>query len=295
MTIDLAMYYIYVVVPPYCSTCKLLCTPRFAVLGLAELDPAAHFALTPLLPRLQDIPRLQNRAICNIQLTGLRSLQDFAGAWFATLASSTCKTWIQPRLQDLSSFLCKTVVAPFATFHCLFLARFRCCMLCILRLQDLGPTSSPLCHLLVVVPQIYTSAACTWVLDVCVTHLLALAHHPHPLLGMCIGPRYMHHEFKGCHVSVLSLVSNGVSPTRHLIPDPQLTPLGAQQLRDARSAWETEQHFGVPAPGKLYTSPLMQAIQTNQIVLNDTIVSGLETAIIEVNPFIPCTYVLTRP
>ncbi|KAF8550479.1 phosphoglycerate mutase [Imleria badia] len=64
-------------------------------------------------------------------------------------------------------------------------------------------------------------------------------------------------------------------------PDPQLTLLGEQQARDARSAWETELGYGVPFPRRLYTSPLTRAIRTNQITFDDAIDSGLQTTIVE--------------
>lgn len=78
-----------------------------------------------------------------------------------------------------------------------------------------------------------------------------------------------------------------VSLTRHLIADPQLTPLGEQQARDARSAWEMERGFGIPFPRKLYTSPLTRAIRTNQMTFEDAISSGLRTTIVEVIMFVP--------
>ena len=83
-----------------------------------------------------------------------------------------------------------------------------------------------------------------------------------------------------------------ISLTSHLSADPELKQSGEQQARDARSAWETEQCFGVPVPERLYTSPLTRAIRTNQITFDDTMVSGLERTIVEVSLFIPCTYVL---
>ncbi|KAN0097173.1 Histidine phosphatase superfamily [Tylopilus felleus] len=64
-------------------------------------------------------------------------------------------------------------------------------------------------------------------------------------------------------------------------PDSHLTASGEQQAWDAHSAWETERGFGVPVPGKFYTSPLTRAIRTNQITFEDTIVSGLKTTIVE--------------
>ena len=91
---------------------------------------------------------------------------------------------------------------------------------------------------------------------------------------------------------VLNLVSNVLSLTSHLSANRVLTQLGEQQVWDARSAWETEQRFGVPVPERLYTSPLTRAIHTNQITFDDTMVSSLERTIVEVSLFIPCTYVL---
>ena len=71
---------------------------------------------------------------------------------------------------------------------------------------------------------------------------------------------------------------------RHSKADPQLTPLGEQQAQEAHAAWEKERQFGIPLPGKLYTSPLTRAIRTNQVTFDDAILpSGPRTMIVEVS------------
>ncbi|KZP29808.1 phosphoglycerate mutase-like protein [Athelia psychrophila] len=48
-------------------------------------------------------------------------------------------------------------------------------------------------------------------------------------------------------------------------PDALLSDVGEQQARDVHAAWEVEISNGVPLPGKVYTSPLTRAMQTNAI------------------------------
>ena len=86
----------------------------------------------------------------------------------------------------------------------------------------------------------------------------------------------------------MCVLNHVISLTSHLSADPELKQSGEQQARDACSAWEMEQHFGVPVPERLYTSHLMRAVTTNQITFDDTMVFGLERTIVEVSLFIPC-------
>ncbi|KAI0345470.1 phosphoglycerate mutase-like protein [Trametopsis cervina] len=45
-------------------------------------------------------------------------------------------------------------------------------------------------------------------------------------------------------------------------PDPLLTPLGLEQARDARNAWQQEIPFSIPVPKRHYASPLKRALDT---------------------------------
>ncbi|KAG9317749.1 hypothetical protein JVU11DRAFT_1966 [Chiua virens] len=65
------------------------------------------------------------------------------------------------------------------------------------------------------------------------------------------------------------------------IADPHLTPLGEKQAQETHSAWVTERRFGVPLPEKFYTSPLTRAIRTHKITFDESIVSGIQTTIVE--------------
>ncbi|XP_006456414.1 hypothetical protein AGABI2DRAFT_78087, partial [Agaricus bisporus var. bisporus H97] len=48
-------------------------------------------------------------------------------------------------------------------------------------------------------------------------------------------------------------------------PDPELTPIGINQAMEARRGWEEELAFGITLPDKLYSSPLVRAMDTLRV------------------------------
>ncbi len=55
--------------------------------------------------------------------------------------------------------------------------------------------------------------------------------------------------------------------------DSDLTPAGVNQALAIKSEWEKESKFGIPLPGKIYTSPLTRALRTCDIAF-DWLVQG---------------------
>lgn len=49
------------------------------------------------------------------------------------------------------------------------------------------------------------------------------------------------------------------------IADPELTPIGINQAMEARRGWEEELAFGITLPDKLYSSPLVRAMDTLRV------------------------------
>ncbi|KAI0042678.1 phosphoglycerate mutase-like protein [Auriscalpium vulgare] len=63
-------------------------------------------------------------------------------------------------------------------------------------------------------------------------------------------------------------------------PDPNLTPLGEGQARNANTAWRLELSRGVPIPQRLYVSPMKRAFRTYQLTFDGILPEPRSTPII---------------
>jgi broad specificity phosphatase PhoE len=78
--------------------------------------------------------------------------------------------------------------------------------------------------------------------------------------------------------------------------DPRLTPIGEEQARNVRAAWEREISRGVPVPQRFYCSPLTRAVRTLELTFEGVLPAHLKPLILEVtSPVPPCALTIHTP